>query len=299
MLRLLIAATLLIASTAFATPVTFTFHTMVDATAIGRGDNVPLVVTYTFDSNLVNGTGSFGTNSYAPVSMKLSLDGRTVTGSGGSIFMWDQAGSDGYDVRAENFSALLFGRKLTFFRFLIVDQQSTMFDGITLPVQPGFAAAGDFQQTEIVFADDSSVGVSEFDNTPASEKRPFTLTIGTKPPPPLTTLEGRYAGTIKHTTEVAGASASAVSTSKVTGRIGADGLGFFFRPELPVVTAKFASDGTVQAELSPAEGAVSGNISLNGRTLSFTVTTVTPVEGELASFQQHDSYAFRLVRVGD
>jgi hypothetical protein len=175
-----------------ALPVTFQFSTTVDATPLGGGPATPLIATYTFDSDLPNGSGPTGPvdstcGSYGTLFMQIQLGNEIVTASGGGISVFNDAGTtfveDSYDVRPDDgiFSGQLLGHDITFFRFLIVDLDRTMFSSTALPLMPGFATSGDYQQTEIQFADGSYLGVEEFFDTPSDQRVPFTLTIVPEP----------------------------------------------------------------------------------------------------------------------
>ena len=56
-----------------------------------------------------------------------------------------------------------------------------MFSSTALPLTPGFAAAGDYQQTEIDFTDGTYLAVEEFPETPLDQRTPFTLTAVPEP----------------------------------------------------------------------------------------------------------------------
>lgn len=183
---------ILISATLQASPVIFQFNTTVDATELGGGSATPLLVTYTFDSTLPDGSGPTGPvdstcGSYGPLFMQIQLGNEIVTASGGGISVFDNAGTsiveDSYDVRPDDymFSGQLLGRDINFFRLLIVDSDRTMFSSTTLPLMPGFATAGDYQQTEFDFADGSYLAVEEFPDTPLDQRMPFTLTIVPEP----------------------------------------------------------------------------------------------------------------------
>ena len=79
-----------------------------DARSVGGSSIEAVNVTFTFDSNLLNGTGSFGIDSnhgsYGPWEGTLRVGTDIVTLTGGDILLWNDvtnsAGtSDGYDFR--------------------------------------------------------------------------------------------------------------------------------------------------------------------------------------------------------
>src|SRR5262249_31569423 len=94
-------------------------------------------------------------------------------------------GTDGYDVRIDNFSGTsvdgtLFGMEIGFCRFLIVDVQGKMFHSNALPLSPEFSKRADFQQTELDLFDpltgnSVSLRIEEFPHTAPTDLTPFTL----------------------------------------------------------------------------------------------------------------------------
>ena len=174
----LILLAVLVSLPSQAAPLTFQFDSMIDTTAFGGASATPLSVTYTFDSASPEGSGPFsGPGSYGPLTMQIRVGSETVSASGGGIFLWNHIDSDGYDVRPSDsmFSGQLFGRDITNFRFLLVDQDATMFSSTALPLSPQFATFADFQQTEMSFADGSALAIEEFPETPLGQRTPFTL----------------------------------------------------------------------------------------------------------------------------
>ena len=172
--------------------VTFQFTTTIDASSVGGPVNAPLVATYTFDSQLANGTGPFGIDSYGPLRMWLQVGDQSVTASGNpgsGILVGNNWGNgttdgDGYDVRFENFgdvSGQLFGLDVLFFRFLLVDSDGTMLTSSDLPLSPAFASGTEFIQIDM-FLFDPTTGEGiylsyEFPDTPPEDKTPFSLTM--------------------------------------------------------------------------------------------------------------------------
>ncbi len=303
MLRLLFCFLSLATLGTHAAPVSLQFSTTIDATRLGGSANTPLVVTYSFEGNLSNGTGPFaphaGSGSYGPARLQVKLGNQSVSATGGGITVGNNVGgTDEYDVRGENFSGTLFGRSVKFFRFLIVDAQATMFDGVALPISAEFATSADFQQTDFGFADDSTLATTEFADTPVAERRPFTLVkAGTNPAQPKS-VAGRYVGTLRHTVEIAAEGASASNISKITGRVTEDGRTFLFRPDGRVVAAQILPDGTARAQLE-SNVVLSGTGSFAGRTLKFSVSGASNVSGQLATFERMDTYVFTLTRAGN
>lgn len=201
-----LAILLAICGAAIAVPVTFRFDTSMDTSVVGGAPGTPLAVVYTFDSESANGTGGViggeGSGSYGPLTMQIRLGDQVVSAVGGGIYMWDNTGdhTDGYDVRPgsgpESFTGQLFGLSISFFRFLVVDTDQTMFNGtvlpLPLPLTPCFVAAADFQQTGFDLFNDElsvSVGVNEFPDIPPEQRTPFTLTL-------LPTGDFNYDGTV-------------------------------------------------------------------------------------------------------
>jgi hypothetical protein len=169
--------------------VTFQFRTTIDASPVGGPADAPLVVTYTFDSNLQNGTGSFQPNealgSYGPISVILQVADQCVTATGDFLVgnNWGDGTEDGYDVRFDgvNASGQLFGLNVGFFRFLIVDSQAAMFNSTAIPTSPDFAVLADFQQLELTLFDPATggfgLGFSEYPGMPPEDKTPFSLAL--------------------------------------------------------------------------------------------------------------------------
>lgn len=183
---LLTLAILLGAPLAFAAPVTFTYQSTTDASAVGGPASEPVSVTFTFDSNSPNWEAQWwNEGGYGPWNGSLTVGGQTVKLTGGDILLWLDAGqSDGFDFRWDGggppdsgvtSSGKLFGQQLSFFRILIVDPTQTMFSSNALPTNPGFAPKTNyFIQDEYDLANGTSFGLDE-SNPPG---RPYTLTLG-------------------------------------------------------------------------------------------------------------------------
>ena len=130
---------------------TFRFTTTVDASSVGGPANAPLVATYTFASDLQNGTGSFLTTdslgSYGPIYMTLQVGDQRLTATG-DILVGNNGGvgkQDIYDVRFYGASyggpvpGQLFGLDVEFFLFQLTDSDGTMFNSTAMPLSPDFA----------------------------------------------------------------------------------------------------------------------------------------------------------------
>jgi hypothetical protein len=162
-------------SAASAEPVSFQYRTTVDATDVGGEPLTPVRLIYTFDSNLAPGSGFTGSgpifSGYGPLSgVVLEVGNRCVrvSGPGTAISVFNDAGfdpvTDSYDVRADTsagavVSGPLFNLTLTFFRFLLVDNDSTMFTSTALPLTPDFAALAELQHVELRLMDPVTLAV--------------------------------------------------------------------------------------------------------------------------------------------
>jgi probable HAF family extracellular repeat protein len=205
MRRIVSAVALLLCSTgmvpvASADQVTFRYES---TTTVDRqtGETQPVVVVLTFDSALPNGTGAFAispTNgSYGPWSGTLTIGTDTVAIAGGTIEVFNNAGSgspeDGYDFRWQrarqgtSTTGTLLGEPLCAFRVLLVDEAATMLSSTSLPLDPTFASGTDFIQDDYSvaaaadcsgFGSGTSFGNSEF---PGSATRAFSLIRVTTP----------------------------------------------------------------------------------------------------------------------
>jgi hypothetical protein len=141
--------------------ITFQFRTTVDATQVGGGPNEPLIATYAFDSQLPDGSGPFAiddkSGSYGPIRMVLQVGDQSVTSATGGITVINDSSSinteDSYDVRISadlgDIQGAIFGYQVVFFRFLLVDEDGTMFSGTGLPLSAAFAARAQFIELEV------------------------------------------------------------------------------------------------------------------------------------------------------
>lgn len=176
---------LVICSSSWAVPVTFVYESTTDASSVGGSSTEAVNVTFTFDSDTLNGTGSFGINSstgsYGPWEGTLRVGTDEVTLTGGDILLWNHS-SDGYDFRWDrNYASMLyggtssgtlFGGELNFFRILIVAEANpNMFSSVDLPTDPSFALNGEFIQDDY-FTSNGYFGLSEM----SAPGRSFSLT---------------------------------------------------------------------------------------------------------------------------
>jgi hypothetical protein len=190
------------ASISWASLITFTYESTTDAHYVGGSSTEAVAVTFTFDSNLSNGTGSFSLTpligSYGPWEGTLRIGAETVALTGGTIEVFNNAGSsiinDGYEFRWDSHRGTslgsLFGRNLDFFRIIIVDDDCDMFSSIALPADPGFALKGDYIQDEYNLVQSSSDPEAVFFGYSESHgpARSFTLSNITPVPEPATIL---------------------------------------------------------------------------------------------------------------
>lgn len=164
---------------------------------MGGSSTEAVNVTFTFDSETLNGTGSFGINptfgSYGPWNGTLRVGSDVVTLTGGDINLWNHS-SDGYDFRWHRLyadmlyggtsSGTLFGGDLNFFRILIVAEANpNMFSSVDLPVDPSFSLNGEFIQDEY-WLSNGYFGLSEM----SGPGRSFSLTAASSVPEPSTFL---------------------------------------------------------------------------------------------------------------
>jgi hypothetical protein len=181
---------------------TFVFRTTIDATPAGGAPDTPLTVTYTYDPDLrsqYDFDPVYG-GIYTPFHMVIQLGDESVKATQGTyIYTWNLPDyEDGIDVRVENSGAYdggrnvvngtLFGYQVVFFRFLLADEDATMFDTAQLPLSPDYALEADFQQTELVLFNPATgeftgIFVMEFPGQPPEFYTPFTLEDVTKKNP--------------------------------------------------------------------------------------------------------------------
>lgn len=185
-----------------AAPVTFRFSMTVDVTKLGGAPETPLIVTYTFDSELPQDTGGWAGipdqfTSYGPLTaIDIQLGDQLASASTGSILISVASGGDiftppgsAYDVRTENFpdeliEGQLLGRNVEFFRFTLADNTApTMLHDLALPLSPEFALAADQLYLDLSFTDGtgiSLVGTPPFTLTQVPEPSTFVLAaVGT------------------------------------------------------------------------------------------------------------------------
>lgn len=163
--------------------VTFQFKTTIDASRAGGPRNAPVVVTYTFDSQLADGDSGDHHGYYTPFQIAIQIGDDCVAASSGAIFIWDDiSGTDGYDVRPETISGQLFGYEVTFFRFVLASNDGTMLYGTSLPVSPAFADDADQFQVSLDLHDPltgENVYLSSGNDpgTAVEYRTPFSLTL--------------------------------------------------------------------------------------------------------------------------
>lgn len=150
-------------SAAATTPISFQFTTYVDATAVGGSASTPMRVIYQFNPDLAPGSGGSGSGdtfaSYGPLEKIIFEVGNecvAMAGAGTGIDVFNDAGTtiveDSYNVQARNAAVAgktMFGLNFEHARFLLVDEQMTMFSDTSLPTSPKFAQAADYQQTSV------------------------------------------------------------------------------------------------------------------------------------------------------
>jgi len=166
----------------------FQFTTVFDATAVGGSQVTPLHITYQFDPALAPGTGPIGdpgdgtSASYGPLQKMIVEAGDqciAVSGNGTGITVFNSAGTsfpeDAYEVRADRPAVTgktLYGLNLTGIRFLLIDNDATMFSSTDLPTATVFAGDADLQQTQIRLTTPDGSRENLF----APEDAPFQLT---------------------------------------------------------------------------------------------------------------------------
>ena len=194
----LILASLLLTGLAPAATVIMRFETTIDASEHGGLVSAPLVVTFSFDSELAPGTGPAEANdpndkSYGPLSsMEIKLGNEIISGtgiSGSGISIWNETSDgDGFRVVVGPFPTpedTVLGMGVTGFGFLIADPSGTLFSDASLPASLNIVSStGLYQQTSFSFTVDhlgAVLAVSEMAFTPVGERRPFTLTVIPEP----------------------------------------------------------------------------------------------------------------------
>lgn len=168
---LLVLATL---SAGFSAPaqaadtISFQFTTFIDATSVGGNQATPLHITYQFSPDLAPGSGPFGESgdgtysSYGPLQKVIIEVGDqcvATSGDGTGITVFNAGTTfveDSYDVRAEGAATAgktLYGMNIDLARFLLVDNEGTMFSSTALPTSQDFFFEADFQQTDFYLID--------------------------------------------------------------------------------------------------------------------------------------------------
>ena len=182
-------------STSLADPVTFKYDSTTNASLVGGSATEAVSVIFTFDSNLANGTGAFGTSptngSYGPWSGTLSIGNDLVALTNGSIEIFNDAGTstlqDRYELHWDSLagtsSGALFGSNLDFFRIALVDPGHDMLSSISLPNDTSFTTKNDFILDSYSLTNSQSFGESEF---LGSTTRNFTLASISAVPEPET-----------------------------------------------------------------------------------------------------------------
>ena len=193
MKKILLAAIFFLGSVSmsWATPISFIYDSTTDASFVGGSTAESVSITFTFDSNLLNGTGNFGTSatngSYGPWMGVLRIGTETLVLEGGTIEVFNDAGytvkNDGYEFRWDRArgtsTGSLFGETLDFFRVLIVDEDLDMLSSTALPTDPSFALRGDYIQDSYLLSSGRSFGLSE-----SAPGRSFSLSSASPVPEP-------------------------------------------------------------------------------------------------------------------
>lgn len=186
-----------ICSSSWAVPVTFVYESTTDASMMGGSSTEAVNVTFTFDGETLNGTGSIGINptfgSYGPWNGTLRVGSDVVTLTGGDINLWNHS-SDGYNFRwvrqyasmlyGGTSSGTLFGGDLNYFSIVIVAEANpNMFSSVDLPVDPSFSLNGEFIQDYYMLSN-GYFGLAEM----SGPGRSFSLTAASPTPEPSTLL---------------------------------------------------------------------------------------------------------------
>lgn len=155
-------------------------------------------MTFSFDSGLAPGTGQAELNqpnqkSYGPLSsLEIKLGDEVISGVGqvgSGMAVWnDTVYGDGIQIALGPLRApeeTILGMGVTDLRILIADPTGSFFSDASLPASLNIASStGLYQQTVFSFSGEhlgALLGVSEFDDTPAGQRRPFTLTVIPEP----------------------------------------------------------------------------------------------------------------------
>ena len=191
-----ILASLLLTGLAPAATVFMRFETTIDASEHGGSASTPLVVTFSFDSELAPGTGPAEENeanskSYGPLSsMEIKLGSETISGvgdAGSGISVWnDTPDGDGIRIAVGPLPTpeeTFLGMGVSGLMILLADPTGTLFSDASLPTSLNIlSSAGMYQQTDFsLTAIGSFLVVMEQDFTPVEDRRPFTLTVVPEP----------------------------------------------------------------------------------------------------------------------
>lgn len=179
----LVLASLLFTGLAPAATVIMRFETTIDASEHGGSASAPLVVTFSFDSELAPGTGQAEENepnqkSYGPLSsLEIKLGAEVISGVGqvgSGMAVWnDTVDGDGIQIALGPLPTpeeTILGMGVTDLRILIADPTGSLFSDASLPVSLNIASStGLYQQTGFSFTAEhigALLVVSEFDSTP-------------------------------------------------------------------------------------------------------------------------------------
>jgi len=154
LLAIVVAFALSLESTGQAAPITFQFETLVDARQFGGPASTPLQFTYTFDSELADGTGPLpgrlGVGSYGPIDGTMNFLGESFALPLASGIVIENDGSlsfteDSYRAAASgaNIAIASVDYVRVEFTFGLADFQRTMFTDTSLPLTPWFVPAVD------------------------------------------------------------------------------------------------------------------------------------------------------------
>lgn len=188
----LLASSLLFTAIAPAATVTMRFETTVDATGFGGSASLPLVATYSFDSDLVAQSGAIS-EYYGPlIDLELKVGNETLQTlsltAGSGITIWnDGPDGDAYYVAVNFYSPQsVFGLGVNGFTFLLIDPSAGMFSDASLPTSLSLDATTCYQSTGVdfmPFVTMEELAVSDHADTPVGDRAPFTLTVVPEPSP--------------------------------------------------------------------------------------------------------------------
>ncbi|MDR6508074.1 hypothetical protein [Arthrobacter oryzae] len=142
--------------------IAFQLTTTVDTTVVGGSPDTPVSIIYRFSPTLAPVAESEVHASYVPLERLIIEVGDQCTatsGSGTGIDVFNNSSNtlleDSYNVFAYGDSIAgkqLFGRDVESFRFLLVDNDGTMFSDASLPTSVAFADAADYIQFNLVLS---------------------------------------------------------------------------------------------------------------------------------------------------